>query len=167
MVRWLWRGHRDGQSAVVQSCGVQLGRFHRDIQTAIRGTSAGDWVWQVENQPCLFASVCLRERSEKHKRRKILRSSLPTNLKTKQLSYLSSLYWFCDKFTRYSKTGTLHRAAFSLSYANYFIRRLVLGLLYQYLQVVGEILKIVVVLLPFNTVSSISLRQHCTERSGS
>lgn len=37
MVARLRRGHRVGQSDVVQSCGVQLGKFHREVPTAIGG----------------------------------------------------------------------------------------------------------------------------------
>ena len=37
MVARLRRGHRVGQSVVVQSCGVQLGRFHGEVPAAIGG----------------------------------------------------------------------------------------------------------------------------------
>lgn len=39
----LRRGHSVGQSVVVQSCGVQLGRFHGEVPTAIGGPAAGVW----------------------------------------------------------------------------------------------------------------------------
>lgn len=41
MVARLRRGHGVGQSVVVQSCGVQLGRFHGEVPTAIGDPAAG------------------------------------------------------------------------------------------------------------------------------
>lgn len=40
-----------GQSVVVQGCGVQLGRFHGEVPTAIGGPSAGVWRSRADGGP--------------------------------------------------------------------------------------------------------------------
>lgn len=49
MAARLQRGHRVGRSVVVRSCGVQLGRFHGKVPTAIGGPAAGVWGSQVDS----------------------------------------------------------------------------------------------------------------------
>lgn len=67
MVGGFRREHGGSQSAVVQSCGVQLGRFHREVPTAIRGASAIGRIWQRwKMQSSLFAVIGFLEMSVRH-----------------------------------------------------------------------------------------------------
>ncbi|XP_074396164.1 uncharacterized protein LOC141728866 [Zonotrichia albicollis] len=63
MARQLRGRHGGGQSAVVQSCGVQLGRFHRLVQCAIRGTSTGGRGWLAQKELPVFARVGFKKSS--------------------------------------------------------------------------------------------------------
>lgn len=79
MARQLRGRHGGGQSAVVQSCGVQLGRFHRLVQWAIRGTSTADWGWLAQMELLLFTRVGFKKSAE-HKRNKYSIQAIPNSV---------------------------------------------------------------------------------------
>lgn len=84
MVQQLRGRHSGGQSAVVQICGVQLGRFQRVVQTAIRGTSTGDWVWLAEIELLLFAGVGFTKSAKQ--KEQVLNSSHSKQHKSEEFS---------------------------------------------------------------------------------
>lgn len=68
MVAHLRRGHRVGQSVVVQSCGVQLGRFHGEVPTAIGGPAAGVWGSRADSPQEVWQRLLTGNLREKPKR---------------------------------------------------------------------------------------------------